>query len=102
MEQAYLIPASPAPAEKRYGLPPETVRNRKNTTDETDILRSEYNCFSYKTLRYKKINPELRIDLYYFLSGSLCFSVELCVSSSIFFCYTEKHRGPQSYTEFYN
>jgi hypothetical protein len=39
------IPDSAAPALKRYGPEPETVRKRKTDKVKTDILRSESKMF---------------------------------------------------------
>jgi len=52
--QTYPIPASPAPADKRYGSPPEAFRCRNKNKNETGILSSELNCFKIIIPRYKK------------------------------------------------
>jgi hypothetical protein len=55
MTQAYPIPASPAPAEGRYGSPPREVKKRNMKNKETGIFSSEPNCFkNYNTKINKK------------------------------------------------
>jgi hypothetical protein len=50
----YPIPASPAPAEGRYGSPPEAVKERNIKKIETDILCSELNCFKNYNTKIQK------------------------------------------------
>jgi hypothetical protein len=56
MIQTYPVPASPAPAEGRYGSPPEAVKEKNIKKTETDIFSSELNCFKkYYSTKIKNI-----------------------------------------------
>jgi hypothetical protein len=54
MIQTYPVPASPAPAEGRYGSPPEAAKQKKINKKETDIFSSELNCFKNCYHKYTK------------------------------------------------
>jgi hypothetical protein len=55
MIQTYPVPASAAPAEERYGFPPEADKEKKISIEETDIFSSELNCFkNFNTKIVKK------------------------------------------------